>query len=181
MQVEVARREMAKQTRRGVGNVVTYLITWVALGMLGVISQTRSFQALAYLLVAIFIWPLSLLVYSVYSVFNGGQRLKANPLAPLIYLVGATQLLTLPLVVGIYLAMPDILPWYFGVLVGAQLLTGTWIYSSPAYLFGSLGVVEVATLAGWLAPTAVYVAAPLLVSVVLIVTMFFLLAERPTD
>lgn len=178
MQVEFAREELARQTRRGIGNVVAYLLVWIALGALGLLVQDRSQRALIYLIAAILMWPLSL---ATSRLLRGAQGLRENPLFGLALLAGASHILTIPLIVGAYLTTPAMMPLYLGVLLGAQLLINTWIYGSLAYLFASLGVVEVATLSGWLAPSAVHVTTPFLVAGVMVITMFFLLGELSSN
>lgn len=178
MLVETARRELAQHTRRGLGNVLVYLVVWAILGVLSLVIQDSNQAALMYMIAAIVSWPLNL---AISYLLNDRSRLRENPLFELATLAGALQLLFLPIIVGTYLNTPEMMPLYLGILLGAQLLLNTWIYGSLAYLFAGLGVAEVATLSGWLAPTASYVVTPFLVAGVLLVTMFFLLGELSTE
>lgn len=172
MLVEDARRDLARRSRHGLGNIVALLLFWTGLGVLGLVVQQPPQRALMYLLVAILLWPTSLLVTRLTS--HGPFR-KDNILFSLTGLVAAQNIIFIPLLVGTYLTAPHIMPLNLSILLSAQFLLYIWIYNSFAYLFGSLGLLEVAVLIAWLAPGAAYLATPFMVAGVLAITTVLLL------
>lgn len=172
MLVEAARRDLARHSRHGLGNVVAFLLVWTGLGVLGLVVQQPAERALMYLCVAILLWPTSLVVS---RLLRRGPLRKDNVLFSLTGLVAAQNIIFIPLLVGTYLTAPHMMPLNLSILLSAQFLLYIWIYNSLAYLFGSLGLLEVAVLIAWLAPGATYLATPFMVAGVLLVTTVFLL------
>ncbi len=161
MLVEAARRDLARHDRHGLGNVIALLLLWTGLGMLGLVVRNPPERALVYLLVGILLWPISILVTRVTS---RGPLRKDNILFSLTGLVAAQNIMFIPLLVGTYLTAPHMMPLNLSILLSAQFLLYIWIYNSFAYLFGSLGLFEVAVLIAWLAPGAAYLATPFMVA-----------------
>src|SRR5687767_8647230 len=178
MLVETAKRDFARRSRRGIGNVIASLFVWMVLGVLGLVVQHSEQNAAMYIIAAVLLWPLSAVTSRLLSYKS--QR-KENPIVSLAVLVGALNIVFIPLLVGTYLTSPHMLPLSLSILLSAQFLLYIWIYNSLAYLFGSLGLLEVAALIAWLAPGAAYLATPFLVSGVLLVTAAFLLSTTADD
>jgi len=178
MLVETAKRDLARRRRRGIGNVIASLFVWILLGVLGLIVQHAEQRAVMYIIAAVLLWPVS----AATSMLLGQKSLrKENPIVSLAGLVGALNIIFIPLFVGAYFTASNMLPLYLAVLMGAQFLLYIWIYDSLAYLFGSLGLLEVAVLIALLAPGAVYVAIPFMAAGVLFVTLVFLLGSMADD
>src|SRR5688572_18499097 len=178
MLVETAKRDLARRRRRGIGNVIASLFVWILLGVLGLIVQHAEQRAVMYIIAAVLLWPVS----AATSMLLGQKSLrKENPIVSLAGLVGALNIIFIPLFVGAYFTASNMLPLYLAVLMGAQFLLYIWIYDSLAYLFGSLGLLEVAVLIALLAPGAVYVAIPFMAAGVMAVTLGFLLGTMPDD
>ena len=178
MLVEAARRDLARYSRHGLGNVVASLLVWTGLSVLGLIVQQLALRAVIYLSVAMLLWPISLIVNRLLS--RGTMR-KDNVLFSLAGLVAAQNILFIPLLVETYLTAPHMMPLNLSVLLSAQFLLYVWIYNSLAYLFGSLGLLEIAVLITWLAPGVAYLATPIMVTGILVVTAIFLLGTTADD
>jgi len=167
MLVEDAKREIARRTRHGMGNVITQLVIWLALGISSFLFPETDQVAVVYVIGLAALWPLNLIVS---RLLNVDLIIKNNPLSRLAALVGALPLLFVPLLTGVYFTAPQMAPWTLGVLASAQFLISIWIYDSLAYLFCTLGIIEVATLIGWLAPGATFIATPFAVGSILLIT-----------
>ena len=178
MLVEAARRDLARHSRHGLGNVVALLLVWTGLGVFGLVVQQPAERALLYLIVAILLWPFTL---AVSRLMSRGSLKKDNLLISLTWLVAAQNLIFIPLLVGTYLTAPHLIPLNLSIILSGQFLLYIWLYNSLAYLFGSLALLEVAILIAWLAPGAAYLATPFVVAGVLAVTTILLLGTTADD
>ena len=171
MLVEDAKREFARRTRYGMGNVVTYLILWLALGIFSFLFPEAGEIAGIYIVGLFVIWPLNL---AVLRLLNAEVAIKNNPISRLAQLVAMLPLLFGPLLIGVYFTTPHMAPWTLSVLASTQFFISIWMYDSLAYLFCALGIIEVATLISWLAPGATFIATPFAVASILLITAGFL-------
>ena len=178
MLVEDAKREFARRTRYGIGNVITHLVIWLALGISSFLFPEAGEIAMIYVVALAVIWPLNLIVSRLLNV----ERVVANnSLSKLAGLVGMIPLLFGPLLIGVYFTAPHMAPWTLSVLASTQFLISIWMYDSLAYLFCALGIIEVATLIGWLAPGATFIATPFAVASILLITAGFVGGEISSD
>jgi len=178
MDLQTMKHDLAHRSRRGLPNILAGVGLWSAFGALGLLLPDTPQRALIYLFGTGLLLPLGLLLAALLRV---DLFAKGNPLAQLGGYLGGLQILFIPLMVGAYLATPQFVPWYLGVLLGAHFLPFAWLYESRAYLVGALGTSGAAALTGWLAPTLTFVATPFAVAGVLLVTALLLWRETAAD
>lgn len=177
MTLKQLKQDLARRSGRGISNIIAGVILWSLFGLLGLVVPDVPQRALIYLFGAGLLLPLGLLL---------GRLLKLdllapdNPLARLGGLIGAVQILFIPLMLGAYATTPQLVPWYLGVLVGAHFLPFAWLYDSRAYLVLAIGTTAAAALTGWLLPAHTFVATPLAVAAVLLVGARLLWGEQRT-
>ena len=178
MLVDTARHDLVWRSRRGIGNVVAPLLVWAGLSLLVLLSQDPGDSQVIYLVASLLLWPLNLLLGRLLS---RRSSTADNPLFRLALIGSFLSVIFIPVIVGTYLTAPNMMPLYLCILTGGQFLLYIWIYESFAYLFGSLGVVEVAVLISWLAPKATYWVTPVAITIILSITTVFLLGEISKD
>ncbi|MFD4419881.1 DUF7010 family protein [Agromyces sp. NPDC058484] len=174
-ELEALQTDLSTKTGRGVNFIVAGVILWSAFAVLGAFLTNDVVLALAYAFGAGLLFPLSLLVARAMKL---DPYAKGNPLGALAGLLGAVQILFIPLMLGATFAVPHVVPWFLAVLVGAHLLPYAWLYNSRAYLFASIGIPVAAGLVGWLLRALVPIAAPSVTAVLLAVTAFMLAREN---
>ncbi len=178
MDLQTMKRDLARRSWRGLPNILAAVGLWTVFGALGMILPDTPQRALIYLFGAGLLLPFGLLIAALLRV---DLFARGNPLALLGGYLGGLQILFIPLMVGAYLATPQFVPWYLGVLVGAHFLPFAWLYDSRAYLLGSIVTAIAAALTGWLLPALTYVATPFAVVAALLLTSLLLWRERMGD
>lgn len=178
MDLGTMKRDLARRSWRGLPNIMAAVGLWIAFGALGIALPDTPQRALIYLFGAGLLLPLGMLIAALLRI---DLFARGNPLALLGGYLGGLQILFIPLMVGAYLATPQFVPWYLGVLVGAHFLPFAWLYDSRAYLLGSIGTASAAALTGWLLPAMTYVATPFAVAAALLLTALLLWRERMDD
>jgi hypothetical protein len=93
-------------------------------------------------------------------------------------LLGAMQILFIPLMIGAVLTVPDMVPWFLAVLVGAHFLPFSWVYESRAYIVAAVSIPLAAGLIAWLVPTLVATLVPATVTALLALTAILLKREN---
>ncbi len=162
--LQTLREDLAARSGRGVPTIAAGAGLWTTFGVTGLVLSDVGVLAVFCLAGAGLLWPFSLLIAR-------AQRLdpfaRGNPLGQLAGLLGAVQILFIPVMIGVYRLDPGSVPWTLAVLVGAHLLPFAWVYSSRAYLCCSLAVVASGAGAG---VTAHHAATSFLTAAVLAVT-----------
>lgn len=139
------RGEIAHITRRGIGMTLAACLYWLALT---VVSAWAGLQPRA---LAVFFLVATTLVYPLGWLLNrlcGGDLLaRGHPLAGLIAVMAATQVLGWPMLVALFARDPGLLAFALAALLGAHFLPFGWLYRSRAYyLLGTLAVFTAAWL-----------------------------------
>lgn len=124
------------------------------------------------------LFPLSLLLARLRGLDTSAQ---GNPLGVLAGLLGAVQILYIPVLLGAYYLAPDAVPWFLGALVGAHLLPFGWLYGGAGYLLAAVGTTAAAGLTGRLPLDGTYVSTPFAVAAVLAAPTMLLLRESRAD
>ncbi len=172
------RQDLRLRTDRGSSALLAATAVWAVLGGLAVVLPDGPERALVFLFGAGALFPLSLLLARVRGL---DAFARGNPLGTLGGVLGAVQVLYVPVLVGVYHMTPDAVPWILGVLVGAHLLPFAWLFGGHGYVVASVGTTAAAGLSGWLAPGAAHVAAPLAVAAALAVGSVLVLRESRAD
>ena len=169
------RQDLSRRTGRGLNAIVAGILLWATFTILGVFISDSFVLALAYVFGAGTLFPLSLLVAKLLRLdpFASG-----NPLGTLAGLLGAVQVLFIPLMIGAVLTVPTMVPWFLAVLVGAHFLPFSWVYTSRAYLIAAISMPLTAGLCAWLFPVAVPIVVPSIVTAVLILVAVLLSKEN---
>lgn len=175
MDVQLAKQQYAVRTHRGADLVLGGVLLWSVFGGLGLLLPESPERALVYLFGAGLLLPLGLLI----AAARGRDLLvRDNPLSMLAGLLGAVKILFIPLMLGAYFLVPEAVPWFLEVLVGAHFLPFSWLYDSPAYLFCSVAITAVSAGTGLLLPAADFTATPFAVALALLATVALLARER---
>ena len=169
------RQDLSRRTVRGINAIVAGIFLWTTFTVLGVVVSDSYVLALVYVFGAGTLFPLSLLVAKFMRL---DPYAAGNPLGVLAGLIGAVQVLFIPLMIGATLTVPTMVPWFLAVLVGAHLLPFNWVYASRTYVFAAVAISLSAGLIAWLFPTAVAIAVPATVTVILIITAVLLNKEN---
>ncbi|GAA4114012.1 hypothetical protein FB556_0788 [Enteractinococcus coprophilus] len=169
------RQDLSHRTGRGLNAIVAGIVLWSTFTVLGVVLSDSFVLALAYVFGAGALFPLSLLVAKFLKLdpFASG-----NPLGTLAGLLGAVQVLFIPLMIGAVLAVPTMVPWFLAVLVGAHFLPFSWVYSSRAYLIAAISMPVAAGSYAWLLPASVPIVVPAAVTAILILVAVLLSREN---
>lgn len=173
--LDALQADIGAKTGRGINAMIAGVILWSLFAATGALIGDEFILALVYLFGAGLLFPFSLLVAKVLRL---DPYAKGNPLGPLAGILGAVQILFIPLMWGAAFVSPHSVPWFLAVLVGAHLLPYAWLYRSRAYLVASIGIPVTAGLIGWLLAEHVRFAAPAAVVVILAVTAFLLHREN---
>jgi hypothetical protein len=162
--LQTLRQDLAARSGRGVPAIAAGAGLWATFGFVGLILTDVGVLAVICLAGAGLLWPLGLLIAR-------AQRLdpfaRGNPLGQLAGLLGAVQILFIPVMIGVYRLDPGSVPGTLAVLVGAHLLPFAWVYCSRAYLCCSLAIVAAGAGAG---AAANYAATSFLTAAVLTLT-----------
>jgi hypothetical protein len=169
------RRDLSDRTGRGINAIVAGVGLWTVFTILGFFLTDDFALALAYVLGSGLLFPLSLLTAKVMGL---DPYAEGNALGTLAGLLGGVQILFIPLMVGATFVVPEMVPWFLAVLVGAHLLPFTWVYNSRTYLLTSITIPAAAGLTGWLLPAHTAIAAPAVVVVVLLIAAVRLAGEN---
>ncbi|OAV62356.1 DUF7010 family protein [Enteractinococcus helveticum] len=169
------RRDISQRTGRGLNAIVAGILLWTTFTILGTLITDTDILALVYVFGAGVLFPLSLLVAKPLRL---DPFAKGNPLGVLAGLLGAAQILFVPLMIGATLAVPAMVPWFLAVLVGAHFLPFSWVYDSRAYIFAAVSIPIVVGLIAWLLPSTVALTVPASVAVLLILTAVLLRGEN---
>jgi len=169
------RQDLSHRTGRGLNSIVAAIFLWAAFTVLGVFITDSYTLTLIYVFGAGLLFPLSLLVSKPLGLdpFAAG-----NPLGTLAGLLGAMQILFIPLMIGAVLTVPDMVPWFLAVLVGAHFLPFSWVYESRAYILAAAAIPLTAGLIAWLVPNLVTTLVPATVTALLAVTAILLRREN---
>src|SRR5690625_3126035 len=168
------RQDLSHRTGRGLNAIVAGISLWAAFTVLGVFITDSYTLALVYVFGAGLLFPLSLLISKPLGLdpFAAG-----NPLGTLAGLLGAMQILFIPLMIGAVLTVPDMVPWFSAVLVGAHFLPFSWVYESRAYIVAAVSIPLAAGLIAWLVPKLVVTLVPATVTALLALTAILLKRE----
>ncbi len=176
--LDALRQDLRTRTGRGSSALLGGTLLWATFGILGLVLPDRPERALLYLFGAGALFPLSLLLARVRGL---DPFARGNPLGTLAGLLGAVQVLYIPVLLGAYYLIPDAVPWFLGVLVGAHLLPFAWLHGSTGYLTAAIGTTTAAGLSGWLTAEHAHITTPFSVTAVLAVASVLLLRESRTD
>lgn len=176
--LDTLRQDLRARTARGSSALLGGIGLWIAFAILGLVLPAGPDRALIYLFGAGALFPLSLLIARLRGLDPWAQD---NPLGTLAGMLGAVQLLYIPVMLGVFFLAPGAVPWFLGVLVGAHLLPFVWVYGGSGYLVAAVGTAAVAGLTGWIVPEHAYTATPLAVAAVLAVAAALVHREGRTD
>ena len=172
------RQDLRVRTARGSSALLGGALLWTAFGLLGLVLPDQSERALVYLFGAGLLFPLSLAMARLRGL---DPFATGNPLGMLAGLLGAVQILYIPVLLGTYFLAPEAVPWFLGVLVGAHLLPFAWLFGSAGYLLAAVGTTIAAGLTGWLTSAQSHVTTPFAVASVLAAATAVLLRECRAD
>lgn len=175
MELATIKLDLAVRTVRGLPMILAGCILWFGFSVAGLLLPAGPWQALIYLFGAGLLLPGGLAIGALMKI---DLFAKGNALSNLVGYVGGLQILFIPLMIACYQLMPEVVPWFLAILVGAHFLPFVWLYQSRAYLFCSIGMVLAGSLSGWLWGANSFVVTPSLVSVVLILTALGLWREH---
>jgi len=159
------RAHLARATGRGVSALGAGVGLWTVFAAVGALVPDATIRALVIVFGSGLLFPLSMLVARMLQL---DYFAKGNPLGPLAGIVGAVQVLFIPLMVGATFTTPDAVPWYLAVLVGAHLLPYAWLYFSRTYLVTAIAIPVAAGVVGGLLGWSA-VGAPLVTAGILLV------------
>lgn len=172
------RADISARAGRGINAIITGIGLWTVFAILGMLIPNEFVLGLCYLFGSGLLFPLSLVVAKAMKL---DTYAKGNGLGPLAGIIGAVQILYIPLMVGAIILLPATVPWFLAVLVGAHFLPYAWLFSSRAYVFASVSIPIISGLIGLLFPAAVPIASPAAVVVLLAITAGMLARENAAD
>ena len=158
-QADVLRLSLARSTRRGVGMTLASCAYWA--GLAGVVAWAGFAPrtlALFFLVATALVYPLG---WALDHACRGDLLARGHPLAPLVWVLGATQALGWPMLGIVFLQAPALLAFALAALLGAHFLPYGWLYRSPSYYALGIGSVLLAALLQWRWPERANLAIPL--------------------
>ncbi|WP_369900141.1 hypothetical protein [Bacillus manliponensis] len=174
MDVLEAKKDLAERTKRGLPIILAGLLFWVVASGAGFLLQEK--QAVWVYLIGIgCTFPLGLMLAGMLKV---DIFAKGNPLGVLGGIIGGMNVLNIPLVVFMYVQMPEWLPFTVAALVGAHFLPYVWIYDSKSFILLSVGTVAAASVCAFFFAGKGYVTTPIAVSVVYLLTVIGIIFEN---
>jgi hypothetical protein len=175
VELETIKRDLAVRTMRGLPMILAGCVLWLGFSIAGLLIPAGQWQSLIYLFGAGLLLPGGLAIGALIKV---DLFAKGNPLGTLVGYLGGLQILFIPLMIASHFLMPEVVPWFLAILVGAHFLPFSWVYESRAYLFCSLGLVLAGALTGFMFSASSFIVAPSLATLVLIGTAFGLWREH---
>ncbi|PEB51880.1 hypothetical protein CON65_15245 [Bacillus pseudomycoides] len=174
MNVLEAKRDLAKRTKRGLPVVLAGLIFWIIASIAGSILPEK-YTVWVYLIGMGCVFPVGLMLAALLKI---DMFAKGNPMGSLGGIIGAINVLNIPLVVFVYFQMPEWLPFTVAVLVGVHFLPYVWIYESKSYGLLSVGTVLVTSICGVLFSEKGFIVIPIAVTAVYVITIVGLSIEN---
>lgn len=169
------RDDLCQKTGRGLNAIVAGIFLWATFTVFGLFVDDAKVLALVYVFGAGVLFPLSLLVARLMRLDPFAQ---GNPMGVLAGLLGTVQVLFIPLMIGATIVVPDMVPWFLAVLVGAHFLPFSWVYASRTYIVVAIFMSLSAGAIAWLLPGVVAIAVPATVTILLIIAALLLRKEN---
>ncbi|KFN03516.1 hypothetical protein D0U04_19810 [Bacillus clarus] len=174
MNVSEAKRDLAQKTKRGLPVVLAGLLFWIIATITGVLLSEKQ-VVWVYLIGMGCVFPFGLMLAAVFKI---DMFAKGNLLGTLGGVIGAINVLNIPLVLLAYFQIPQWLPFVVAVLVGVHFLPYVWIYESKSYGVLSVGTVLVTSVCGIFFAEKGFIVIPIAVSIVYLVTLMSLSIEN---
>lgn len=156
---DALRDSLARGTRQGIGMTLASCAYWA--GLAGVVAWAGfgpRALALFFLVATLLVYPLG---WAINRACGGDLLARGHPLAPLVWVLGATQALGWPTLGVVFLQAPTLLAFALAALLGAHFLPYGWLYRSPSYYALGIGSVLLAALLQWRDPRGANLAIPL--------------------
>ncbi|PFD41346.1 hypothetical protein CN285_12635 [Bacillus cereus] len=174
MNVSEAKKDLAQKTKRGFPVVLAGFLFWIIASITGVVLSEKQ-VVWVYLIGMGCVFPFGLMLAAILKI---DMFAKGNPLGTLGGVIGAINVLNIPLVLLAYFQFPEWLPFVVAVLVGVHFLPYVWIYESKSYGLLSVGTVLVTSVCGILFAEKGFTVIPLAVTVVYLITLISLSIEN---
>lgn len=172
-----AKQALARSTKRGFPVILSGLLFWLAAGGAAFFLPEEAIVWVYVFGVGV-VFPLGILLA---RLMNIDLFAKGNPLGPLAGVIGAVQILFVPIVLMLVYYEPRWLPFVLGVLNGAHFLPYVWVYNSKTYLFHSVATTGIATVVGVAYMTSTFTVTPFAVAAVFVITLIGLWMESGKD
>ncbi|GGA87117.1 DUF7010 family protein [Ornithinibacillus halotolerans] len=175
MNVNEAKLELMKQTKKGIAMFYVGTAFWFLMGLLSFIDMHINLLGLFHLIGIGMLFPLGILVSNLLKI---DFIAKDNPLSNLAGILGGMQILFAPILILIYMENIEWLPFFIAVLTGAHFLPFSALYNSKAFIFQSVGVIVFASIIGFGFMNYVYTILPFGLSMIYFVTLILLNIEN---
>jgi hypothetical protein len=174
MEVEQARLDLIKRTKKGIAMFYVGTIYWFILGMLSFVDMEINMLALVYLIGAGMLFPTGILASSLLKI---DFIAKNNPLSSIGGFMGAMQMFFAPILVLVFMEKVQWLPFFIAILTGAHFFPFIALYKSKAYVFQTIGVVTFTSIVGFLFMKQIYYILPFGLSAIYFITSLLLKKE----
>ena len=154
-----ARDSLARLTQRGIGMTLAACVYWLAMATVAAWAGLDP-EALGvfFLVGTVFVYPLG---WALNRLFGGDLLARGHPLGGLVRVLGASQLLTWPLVTILFFRDLPVLAYALAALLGAHFLPYGWLYRAWAYYVLGIATVVVGAVLQWWWPQHATLAVPL--------------------
>lgn len=160
-QLNDERDHLAALTRKGIGMPAAGMLFWLAAAF--VLRQWEPSTALV--ICFVLTGPVFPVGYVLTKLFGGDLFAKSATLTPLGIQLAAMQLLYWPIIVLVFLRIPEWTPFTMAILFGSHFLPYGWLYRSRAYVFLAVSVALVLPVTAIATGSSLYQSAPLLAAV----------------
>ncbi|MDM5189084.1 hypothetical protein QUF99_17710 [Bacillus sp. DX4.1] len=174
MNVIDAKRDLARKTKKGIPVVLAGFVFWIIASVTGILLEEKQ-TVWVYLIGMGCVFPFGLMLAALLKI---DMFAKGNPMGALGGVIGAINILNIPLVLLMYFQMSEWLPFTVAVLVGVHFLPYVWIYESKSYGLLSVGTIVAASICGIFFAEKGYVAIPIAITIVYLVTLVSLSVEN---
>ena len=175
-QFEAERRRLALATRKGIGMPVAGLLFWLVVAVILRWQEPPTALVLCFVLTGL-VFPVG---YVITRLMGGDLFAKSPTLTPLGMQLAAMQLFYWPVIIVVFSQAPEWTPFTLAVLFGSHFLPYGWLYRSRGYMFLTVSVAVVLSVAVLLRGSPLYLTVPLLTAACYAVAVIILWLEvRP--
>ncbi len=175
MNIEKAKTDIARRTKKGLSFILASVILWIIVCIIWIVPIENVFTRNLFTFCAT--TPLMPLAYGFSKIIKAEFSVKNNPLNNLGLLFSINQLSYILIAMWAYSQAPYSMVMIIAMIFGAHLLPFSWLYNSRAYLIFSIVIPLIALFMGSIVNEASIYMIPLVMVGIEIIFAFSLFLE----
>jgi len=169
------RQWLEARTKKGAGLPIAGLLYWISVSMLLRGMPVRGAMLWSFVLTGA-VFPIGLAL----TAWFGGRLFEKHAFSSLGGVLAATQLAYWPVIILVWIRIPEWTPFTMAVLFGSHFLPYAWLYRSRAYAVLAISTVLVTTVAVMVARQPLMTTIPLIAAGCYAVSTVLLMRELRT-